>query len=111
MNLAHEMLRFVVEYLLKHCPDEVEFFNNHYDDKLRDRLEALVNSDFAQVSYTDAIKILQETAAATGEKFDYPVSWGCDLQTDHERYLTDKVFKKPVFVTDYPREIKAFYMR
>ena len=107
MELARDMIRYVVGYLLQHCPDEIDFFCSHYDETLRERLESLVSSDFAHITYTEAVKLLERS----GESFEYPVSWGCDLQTEHERYLTEKHFKRPVFVTDYPRDIKAFYMR
>ena len=89
------------------CPDEMNFFNSFVDKGLKERLEHVASSDFARVSYTDAVKILEEN----NDKFDFKVYWGCDLQTEHERYLTEQVFKRPVFVTDYPKEIKAFYMR
>ncbi len=107
MSLAEEMTKYVIKYVLEKCPAEMAFFNERIDKGLLDRLTALVNSDFARVSYTEAVDILQKS----GKKFEYPVSWGCDLQTEHERYLTETVFNKPVFVTDYPKEIKAFYMR
>ena len=107
MQLAQDMIVYVVRYLLEHCPDEMAFFNNFFDKGLLERLNALVNSDFVHVTYTEAIKILEQHKDA----FEYPVFWGCDLQTEHERYLTEQVYKKPVFVTDYPKEIKAFYMR
>lgn len=107
MDLARDMLKFVLAYVLENCPDEMQFFNNFYDKGLIERLTDLVNSDFGQVTYTEAIKILEEHK----DEFQYPVYWGADLQTEHERYLTEKVFKKPIFVTDYPKEIKAFYMR
>lgn len=107
MDLARDMIKFVLKYVLENCPDEMAFFNNFYDKELIDRLTKLVNSDFAHVTYTEAIKLLEEHQS----EFQYPVSWGCDLQTEHERYLTEKIYKQPVFVTDYPKEIKAFYMR
>ncbi len=107
MSLAEEMTKYVIAYVLERCPDEMEFFNKFIDKGLLDRLTHLLNSDFARVSYTEAIDILSKS----GKKFDYPVSWGCDLQTEHERYLTEEAFGVPVFVTDYPKEIKAFYMR
>jgi asparaginyl-tRNA synthetase len=107
MNTAEDMIKFVLAYVMEQCPAEVEFFNKFIDTGLKERLEALVAADFGRVSYTDAVKLLQES----GHKFDYDVYWGMDLQTEHERYLTEQIFKKPVFVTDYPKEIKAFYMR
>ncbi|MGI5958641.1 MAG: asparagine--tRNA ligase [Massiliimalia sp.] len=107
MDLARDMIQFVLAYVMEQCPEEMKFFNNFYDKGLIERLNALIHSDFAHVTYTDAVKILEEHK----DEFEYPVYWGCDLQTEHERYLTEKVFKQPVFVTDYPKEIKAFYMR
>ena len=105
--LAEEMTRYVIKDVLEKCPNELAFFNQFIDKGLLERLEFVANSAFARCTYTEAIRLLQES----GQKFDYPVSWGCDLQTEHERYLTEKIFCKPVFVTDYPKEIKAFYMR
>lgn len=107
MELAEEMLKYMVSYVLEHAPEEMAFFNNFVDKTLLDRLENLLNSDFAHITYTEAVDILKKSAA----NFEYPVEWGNDLQTEHERYLTEEVFKKPVFVSDYPKEIKAFYMR
>ncbi len=107
MDLAEAMIKYVVGYLLKKCPDELQFFNNFYDKGLLARLNALVSAEFARVSYTDAVAILEKV----NDRFEYKVSWGCDLQTEHERYLTEQVYNKPVFVTDYPKEIKSFYMR
>ncbi|MBR2339177.1 MAG: asparagine--tRNA ligase, partial [Clostridia bacterium] len=107
MDLAQDMIVYVVSYLLEHCPDEMQFFNNFFDKTLLERLNALVNADFKHITYTEAIEILEQNK----DKFEYPVFWGCDLQTEHERYLTEEVYKMPVFVTDYPKEIKAFYMR
>ena len=107
MEMAEGMLKFVIRAVLDKCGQEIEFLNSFVDKGLRDRLELVASSDFARVSYTEAIEILQKS----GEDFKYPVSWGCDLQTEHERYLSEKHFGKPVFVTDYPKEIKAFYMR
>ena len=107
MSLAEEMTKYVIAYVLEKCPYEMEFFNRFIDNGLIERLTNLVESDFARVSYTEAVDILKRS----GVKFDYPVEWGCDLQTEHERYITEQVFKKPVFVTDYPKDIKAFYMR
>ena len=107
MDTAEAMTKYVVRYLLDHCADELAFFNQFFDKGLLERLNLVASSDFARVSYTDAIELLKENDA----NFQYKVSWGMDLQTEHERYLTEQVFKKPVFVTDYPKEIKAFYMR
>lgn len=107
MNLAEDMLKYVINYVLENAPEEMEFFNNFVDKGLLERLNGIVNSDFGRVTYTEAIEILKEH----NDKFDYPVEWGSDLQTEHERYLTEQIFKKPIFVTDYPKEIKAFYMR
>ena len=107
MELAEAMLKSVIAYLMEHCKDELEFFNKFVDKTLLDRLNNIVNSDFARVTYTEAMEILKNS----GEKFEYPVGWGEDLQTEHERYLTEKVYGKPVFVYDWPRDIKAFYMR
>ncbi|MBO5745439.1 MAG: asparagine--tRNA ligase [Clostridia bacterium] len=107
MELAEAMLKSVIADLMAKCPDELEFFNSFIDKTLLERLNNIVNSDFARVTYTEAIEILEKS----GEKFEYPVGWGEDLQTEHERYLTEKVFGRPVFVTDWPRDIKAFYMR
>ena len=107
MDTAEAMTKYVIRYLLDNCPDELAFFNQFFDKGLIERLELVANSDFARVSYTDAIELLKKN----DDNFQYKVSWGIDLQTEHERYLTEQVFKKPVFVTDYPKEIKAFYMR
>ncbi len=110
MNLAEEMLKYVITYVTQHCPDEMDFFNKFVDKGLKERLEHVATSDFGRVTYTEAIEIL-EKAVAEGHEFEYPVYWGVDLATEHERFLTEQHFKKPVFVTDYPKEIKAFYMR
>lgn len=110
MDLSEQMLRSVIRDVMEHCPDELEMLNKFVDKGLLARLRHVESSDFARVSYTDAIKILKD-AVAGGHKFDYPVKWGIDLQTEHERYLTERHFKLPTFVTDYPAEIKAFYMR
>ncbi len=107
MELAEDMLKFVIKYVLENAPEEMEFLNKFVDNGLIERLNFVANSDFGRVTYTEAIEILKKN----NENFDYPVEWGSDLQTEHERYLTEEVFKKPVFVTDYPKEIKAFYMR
>lgn len=107
MMLAEGMLKYIIRYVMEQAPEEMAFFNQFVDKGLIERLNGVVNSDFAHVTYTEAIEILQEK----NDQFDYKVSWGCDLQTEHERYLTEQVFKRPVFVTDYPKEIKAFYMK
>lgn len=107
MQLAWDMIKYIIKYVLENCPSEIEFFNKFVDKGLLERLTSLVNSDYEEVKYTEAVRILKES----NEKFAYPVEWGCDLQTEHERYLTEQVFKKPIFVTDYPKEIKSFYMR
>ncbi len=107
MDLAEAMMKYVIRYVLQHCPDEMRFFNSFVDKGLLERLELVAGADFGRVSYTDAVALLEQH----NDQFDYKVSWGCDLQTEHERYLTEQIFKKPVFVTDYPQEIKAFYMR
>lgn len=107
MMLAESMLKYVINYVLENAPDEMAFFNNFVDKGLLDRLRNVVENDFARVTYTEAIDILSKH----NDKFDYKVSWGCDLQTEHERYLTEQIYKRPVFVTDYPKEIKAFYMK
>lgn len=107
MKLAEDMLKFVISYVLENCREEMEFFNNFVDKGLLERLENIVSSDFGRITYTEAVEILEKVK----DRFEYPVSWGTDLQTEHERYLTEEVFKKPVFVTNYPKEIKAFYMR
>ena len=107
MDTAEAMIKYVIKYVMQECPKELAFFNKFIDKGLLDRLNALVSSEFGRISYTDAVQKLQES----GHKFEYPVFWGMDMQTEHERYLTEKIFGRPVFVTDYPREIKAFYMR
>ena len=107
MMLAESMLKYVINYVLENAPEEMAFFNNFVDKGLLDRLRNVVENDFARVTYTQAIDILSKH----NDKFDYKVSWGCDLQTEHERYLTEQIYKRPVFVTDYPKEIKAFYMK
>ena len=107
MDTAEAMNKYVVKYLLEKCPDELAFFNNFYDKGLVERLTNLANADFARVSYTEAVEILKQH----NDEFEYKVDWGTDLQTEHERYLTEKIYQKPVFVTDYPKEIKSFYMR
>ncbi len=107
MALAEDMLKYVINYVLENAPEEMEFFNKFIDKTLFNRLKNIVDSDFAQITYTEAIDLLKKV----NDKFSYPVEWGCDLQTEHERYLTEKVFQKPVFVINYPKDIKAFYMR
>lgn len=107
MMLAESMLKYVINYVLENAPEEMAFFNNFVDKGLLDRLRNVVENDFARLTYTEAIDILSKH----NDKFDYKVSWGCDLQTEHERYLTEQIYKRPVFVTDYPKEIKAFYMK
>ena len=107
MEVAEDMLKYVIRYVLEHAPEEMDFFNRFVDKGLIERLEHVANSEFAHVTYTEAIEILEKN----NDKFEYKVSWGADLQTEHERYLTEEVFKRPVFVTDYPKEIKAFYMK
>ncbi|MBQ9391646.1 MAG: asparagine--tRNA ligase [Lachnospiraceae bacterium] len=107
MMLAESMIKYIINYVLENAPEEMEFFNKFVDKGLIDRLKHVANSEFGHITYTDAIKELEKH----NDKFDYKVSWGCDLQTEHERYLTEEIFKRPVFVTDYPKEIKAFYMK
>ena len=107
MRLAEDMIKYVLRYAMQECPRELEFFNKFFDNTLLERMTALCDSDFGRVTYTEAVEMLQNS----GHKFEYPVFWGMDMQTEHERYLTEQIFKKPVFVTDYPKEIKAFYMR
>ena len=107
MDLAEDMIKYIFKYVLDNCPEEMEFFNNFIDKGLLERLNHVINSDFVRISYTDAVKELEKH----NDEFEYKVFWGCDLQTEHERYLTETEFKRPVFVTDYPKEIKAFYMK
>jgi asparaginyl-tRNA synthetase len=107
MAVAEGMLKYIISYVLEHAPEEMKFFNQFVDKGLLNRLNGVLNSQFGHVTYTEAIEILEKN----NDNFDYKVFWGCDLQTEHERYLTEQVFKKPVFVTDYPKEIKAFYMK
>ena len=111
MELAEDMLKYIINYCLENAPEEMQFFNQFIDKELLDRLNHVVNSEFAHVTYTEAVNILIEDSKAGNVKFDNKVEWGCDLQTEHERYLTEQVFKRPLFVTDYPKEIKAFYMK
>lgn len=107
LEIAEGMVKAILRAVMERCPEELNFFNEFVDKGLIERLENVVNNDFQRITYTEAVEVLQKS----GEAFKYPVEWGCDLQTEHERYLTERVFKKPVFVTDYPKEIKAFYMR
>ena len=107
MALAESMIKYIINYVLENAPEEMNFFNNFVDKGLIERLQHVASSDFGRVTYTEAIKILEKH----NDEFEYKVFWGCDLQTEHERYLTEKEFKRPVFVTDYPKEIKAFYMK
>lgn len=107
MDLAEDMLKYIINYVLENAPEEMEFFNKFIDNTLLERLNNVVSSDFARVSYTEAIELLKKS----GQKFEFPVEWGTDLQTEHERYITEQIFQKPVFLTDYPKDIKSFYMR
>jgi asparaginyl-tRNA synthetase len=107
MDLGEEMIKYIVKYVLDHCPEEMEFFNQWVEKGLFDKLNNLLNNQFARVTYTDAVELLKKS----GKKFEFPVEWGTDLQTEHERFLAEEHFKKPVFVTDYPKQIKAFYMK
>ncbi len=107
MELAEDMIKYVIHYVLEHAPEEMNFFNSFVDKGLLDRLNLVANADFGRITYTDAIELLEKH----NDRFEYKVSWGCDLQTEHEKYLTEEIFKRPVFVTDYPKAIKAFYMK
>ena len=107
MDVAEDMLKYVINYVLEHCPEEMEFFNRFVDNTLFERLHNVISSDFGRISYTEAIEILKKH----NSEFQFPVDWGTDIQTEHERFLSEKIFNKPVFVTDYPAEIKAFYMK
>ncbi|MBU3145706.1 asparagine--tRNA ligase [Clostridium sp. CF012] len=107
MKLAEDMMKYIIKYVMENAPEEMEFFNSFVDKGLIERLNSVVNAEFGRVTYTEAVDILQKS----GKEFQYPVTWGCDLQTEHERYLTEEVYNKPLFVTDYPKEIKSFYMR
>lgn len=107
MNLAEKMMKYLISYVLRELPEEMEFFNKFIDEGIKDRLNNILESDFVRLTYTEAIDILEKS----GQKFEFPVKWGIDLQSEHEKYLTDKVYLKPVFLTDYPKDIKAFYMR
>jgi len=107
MELAEDMLKYIIRYVMENAPEEMEFFNSFVDKTLLERLQNILDNDFARVTYTEAVDLLIKS----GQEFEYPVEWGIDLQTEHERYLTEQIFKKPVFVTNYPKDIKAFYMR
>ena len=107
MVLAEEMVKYIINYVLENAPEEMEFFNKFIDKGLLERLDSIVNADFGRITYTEAVELLQKS----GKDVQYPVEWGTDLQTEHERYLTEEIFKKPLFVTDYPKDFKAFYMR
>ena len=107
MKLAEDMVKYIINFVLEKAPEEMEFFNSFVDKTLLERLNFIKDSDFGKITYTEAIELLKKS----GKQFEYPVDWGCDLQTEHERYLTEELIKKPVFVIDYPKEIKAFYMR
>lgn len=107
MELAESMIKYIINYVMENAPEEMAFFNSFVDKGLLERLNNIVNSEFGHVTYTEAVDILKKS----GKEFQYPVEWGIDLQTEHERFLTEEVFKKPLFVTDYPKDIKAFYMR
>ncbi|MBQ7130053.1 MAG: asparagine--tRNA ligase [Oscillospiraceae bacterium] len=107
LRVEEDMLKYIISYVLEHAPEEMAFFNQFVDKGLLERLHNILNNDFGRITYTDAVALLEKH----NDKFEYPVSWGCDLQTEHERFLTEEIFKKPVFVTDYPKDIKAFYMK
>ena len=107
MDLEEEFVKYLVQYALDHCMEDIQFLNDKYDDGLVERLKSVLGTEFVRLTYTEGIKILQES----GQQFEYPVKWGVDLQSEHERYLVEKHFKKPVILTDYPKEIKAFYMK
>lgn len=107
MVLAEEMIKYIIQYVLDNAPEEMEFFNSFVDKGLLDRLQVILGNEFGRVTYTEAVELLKKS----GKEFQFPVEWGIDLQTEHERYLTEEIFRKPVFVTDYPKDIKAFYMR
>ena len=107
MELAEAMVKYIIKYVMDNCPEEMEFFNSFIEKGLFDKLNNVLSNDFGRVTYTEAIEILEKS----GKKFEFPVKWGIDLQSEHERYLAEEYFKKPVFVTDYPKDIKAFYMK
>ena len=106
-TMTEDMIKYIIKYVLENAPEEMTFFNNFIDEGVIERLENLIDSEFERVTYTKAVELLK----AAEKEFQFPVEWSIDLQTEHERYLTEEVFKKPVFVTDYPKDIKAFYMR
>ena len=110
MDLAEEFIKYLVNYALEHCLDDINFLNDKYDDSLVERLRGVADTEFVRLPYTEGIRILEE-AVANGVEFEYPVSWGVDLQSEHERFLVEKHFRKPVILTDYPKDIKAFYMK
>ncbi len=107
IEIAEDFIKFIIKYVLDNCPDEIEYFNERAEKGLKEKLEHVISSEFGKITYTEAVEVLKKS----GKEFKYPVDWGCDLQTEHERYLTEEYFKKPVFVTDYPADIKAFYMK
>ena len=107
MEVMEAMVKYIISYVLENAPEEMAFFNQFVDKGLLERLNHILESDFGHVTYTEAVDLLKKS----GKEFQYPVEWGIDLQTEHERYLTEEIFKKPIFVTDYPKDIKAFYMR
>ena len=107
LRVEEDMLKYIISYVLEHAPEEMAFFNQFVDKGLLERLNNILSNDFGRITYTDAVALLEKH----NDRFEYPVSWGCDLQTEHERFLTEEIFKKPVFVTDYPKDIKAFYMK
>ncbi len=107
MDLARDMVKFILSYVMEHCPQEMKFFNDFFDKGLLERIQHVIDSDFATVTYTEAIEMLEKVK----DQFQYPIFWGADLQTEHERYLTEQIYKKPLFVINYPKELKAFYMR
>ncbi|MBR5819799.1 MAG: asparagine--tRNA ligase, partial [Alistipes sp.] len=107
MEMAEEFLKYLINYALEHCREDLEFMNKMWDPELIERLNFVVNNDFQRLTYTEGIEILK----ASGQKFEFPVEWGCDLQSEHERYLVEKHFKRPVILINYPKEIKAFYMK
>jgi asparaginyl-tRNA synthetase len=107
MNLAEDFLKYLIQYALDHCMDDIQFLAKMYDDELIERLKFVVENEFVRLTYTEGVKILE----ASGQQFEYPVYWGADLQSEHERYLVEKHFRRPVILTDYPKEIKSFYMK
>lgn len=107
MDIAEKMVKYIIRYVMETCPEEMNFFNQFIEKGLFDKLNNVLNNDFGRLTYTEAIDILEKS----GKKFEYPVKWGIDLQSEHERYLAEEHFKKPVFLVDYPKDIKAFYMK